>query len=109
MPFYSTGWDPLNGRYLGVPYKLPSPDSRETHGREFSRYHFQQERIVADQLPVPLSFAVPYSSEFKRAIDSAILRCSSANPTFRNAIEPISSDGAGFRNTLERLHSRRAH
>src|SRR5882672_9592265 len=45
-----------------------------------------------DQLPVLLSFAVPYSNEFKRAIDSAILRCSSANPAFKNATEPVSSD-----------------
>src|ERR1700676_1915504 len=49
-------------------------------------------RIAADQLPVLLSFLVPYSNEFKRAIDSAILRCSSANPAFRNAIAPVSSD-----------------
>ena len=35
---------------------------------------------------------IPYSNEFKRAIDSAILRCSSANPTFSTAIEPVSSD-----------------
>src|ERR1700675_4775540 len=49
-------------------------------------------RIVADQLPVLLSFAVPCSNEFKHAIDSAILRCSSANPAFINAIDPVSSD-----------------
>jgi hypothetical protein len=50
------------------------------------------ECIVAHQLPVLLYFAVPYSNEFKRAIDLAILRCSSTNPAFRNAIAPESSD-----------------
>jgi hypothetical protein len=48
--------------------------------------------MLTDQLPVLLSFAVTYSNEFKRAIDSAILRCSSANPAFRNAIELVSGD-----------------
>src|SRR5882757_10939274 len=66
------------------------PADEELHRR--AAENIWRECIVADQLHVLLSFAVPYSNEFKRAIDSAILRCSSANPAFRNAIEPASSD-----------------
>src|SRR5258705_2917733 len=39
-----------------------------------------------------LYLGVPYSNEFKLAVDSAILRCSTTNPAFRNAIAPESSD-----------------
>jgi hypothetical protein len=41
---------------------------------------------------VLLYLAVPYSNEFNRAIDSAILRCICTNPAFRSAIAPESSD-----------------
>ena len=43
-------------------------------------------------LPVLRYPAVPYSNEFNRAIDSAILRCSSAKPASRKAIAAESSD-----------------
>jgi hypothetical protein len=44
-------------------------------------------RIRRSTASAPL-FQVLYSNEFKRAIDSAILRCSSTNPAFRNTIAP---------------------